>query len=50
MHVHDEIVVELPESVGADIHEFERIMAAVPEWAAGFPIAVEGWKGRRYRK
>lgn len=49
MHCHDEAVAELPEGVG-DPHEFCRIMAEAPLWAAGFPIAAEGFASRRYRK
>lgn len=50
MHVHDEIVAEVPCDSAHTLAEFEKIMAAVPEWAPGFPIAVAGWEGERYRK
>lgn len=48
--VHDEIVVEVEESRRWDLSLFEAYMKQVPPWAQGLPIAVEGWKGRRYRK
>jgi DNA polymerase len=51
LHVHDEIVVEVNEKAPAGAaSEVFRIMAQVPTWAEGLPIAVEGWRGRRYRK
>jgi DNA polymerase len=51
MHVHDEIVCEIPETLpDAAWGVFEVAMAEVPDWAAGLPVAVEAWRGRRYRK
>jgi DNA polymerase len=51
MHVHDEIVAEVSNAApNTDLSLFEAIIAQVPAWAAGLPIAVEGWKGKRYRK
>ena len=49
LHVHDEIVVEENEGSGMQIG-VERAMKEAPAWAAGLPIAVEGWTGRRFRK
>ena len=48
-HVHDEIVCEV-EQDRADPREIERLMAVVPAWAEGCPVAAEGFAGRRYRK
>lgn len=58
LHVYDEIVVEIPAlppmPAGVpdpQIAQVERIMSAVPHWAAGWPVrASGGWRGRRYRK
>lgn len=49
MHVHDEIVCEVPDGFGS-IEEMEAIMREVPAWAEGFPVDVEGFECRRYRK
>jgi DNA polymerase len=46
--VHDEIISEAPEN--KSLEEFERLMEIVPEWGSGCPIAVEGYKAKRYRK
>lgn len=50
MHVHDEIVCEVPDTETRGIDEFEAIMAWPPDWADDCPIAVEGWIGERYKK
>lgn len=47
--VHDEVVAQVREGWG-DVKEFEQILTALPKWAAGFPVAAEGWRGFRYRK
>lgn len=51
MHVHDEAVVEIPKEAPDDVvTHIEHLMATVPAWAAGLPMAAEGWRAARYRK
>ncbi len=49
LHVHDEVVCEVPEGC-ADTDKFREIMTALPDWAAGLPIAAKAWTGPRYIK
>ncbi len=50
-HVHDEVVVEIPESSGPDtLRKAEQLMAILPEWATGLPLAAEGFRAKRFRK
>ena len=49
LHVHDEIVAEVKKDRG-DLDQFCSIMAHVPPWAFGLPVAADGWRGERYKK
>ena len=49
MHIHDEVVVEVPKGFGS-LEEVEHIMSQVPAWAKGLPVSAEGWRGERFRK
>lgn len=47
MHVHDEIVVETATATVAEICE---LMAITPDWAAGLPLAADGYACDFYQK
>lgn len=49
LSVHDEALAEAPTGLGS-VEEFEHIVAEVPDWAYGLPVAAEAWSGVRYRK
>jgi DNA polymerase len=49
LHVHDEARAEVPRGFGSKA-ECERIMAELPRWAAGLPVAVECDELERYHK
>lgn len=51
MHIHDEAVVEIPTSCDdRTLERIEGLMTAAPAWAAGLPMAAEGWRAKRYQK
>ena len=47
LHVHDEIVAEVPEGFGST-EEFAHIMTRAPSWALTLPIAAKAWAGLRF--
>jgi DNA polymerase len=49
LHVHDEVVAEVPEGFGS-AEEFTRLMTRNPSWALELAIAAKAWTGSRYTK
>lgn len=50
LHVHDEIVTDVPNEPQYSAAELERLMCELPDWAEGFPLASEGQELERYAK
>lgn len=50
LHVHDEIITELPDSDHTLVETQAKIMAKPPAWCAECPVAVEGFAAPRYLK
>ena len=52
LHAHDELVAEIKSSDSANLSTALTMYMTegLPAWAAGLPVAAEGWIGRRYRK
>ena len=49
--VHDEVLLLVDEQNGESaMKDVVRIMIKPPSWAPDFPLAAEGWHGKRYRK
>jgi DNA polymerase len=49
LHVHDEVVAEVPDGFGSE-EDFLRILTEVPLWATGLPVAAKARSGRRFCK
>lgn len=49
-HIHDEVILEVPEDSTMDLEEAVRLMCTLPEWAEGLPLDAAGFGGSYYRK
>ena len=50
LHVHDEIIAEVPDTPKFSAEGLAKHMSAVPLWAMGLPLSAAGFETRRYRK
>lgn len=50
LSVHDELVTEAPDSPEFNDEHLSAIMATVPVWSEGLPLAAAGYESYRYRK
>lgn len=48
--VHDEVLTEAPDHPDWNREHLAAIMARVPDWAEGLPLAAAGFESDRYRK
>jgi DNA polymerase len=49
--IHDEVLLLVEEQNGESaMDDVIKIMTTPPAWAPDFPLAAEGWTGKRYRK
>ena len=49
--IHDEVLLLVEEQNGQSaMDDVVNIMTTPPPWASDFPLAAEGWHGKRYRK
>ncbi len=49
-HVHDEVVMEVPEDSEKNLEEAIKLMCTLPDWAEGLPLNAAGFEGHYYRK
>lgn len=50
LSVHDELLTETPDDPRYSADDLGRMMATVPAWAKGIPLAASGFETVRYRK
>lgn len=49
-HVHDEVILEVPEESGKNLEEAIRLMCTLPAWAEGLPLNAAGFESHYYMK
>ncbi len=49
-HIHDEVILEVPENSGRTLDEAVNIMCRLPKWATGLPLNADGFASQYYKK
>ncbi len=49
-HIHDEVILEIPDGSGQSLDDAVKIMCSVPPWATGLPLNADGFEGNYYKK
>lgn len=49
-HIHDEVILEIPEHGTQNLDDAISIMCRVPPWAPGLPLNADGFEGAYYKK
>ena len=49
-HIHDEVILEVPEDSGRTLEEAVSCMCCLPGWAAGLPLDADGFESYYYKK
>lgn len=49
-HIHDEVILEVPENSGRTLDEAIHVMCRLPAWAEGLPLSADGFETYYYKK
>lgn len=49
-HVHDEVIMEVPEESDKNLDDAIKLMCTLPPWAEGLPLNAAGFEGHYYMK
>lgn len=49
-HVHDEVIMEVPENSNRNLDDAIRLMCTLPSWAEGLPLNAAGFESHYYMK
>lgn len=49
-HIHDEVILEVPENSGQTLEEAIAVMCRLPPWAHGLPLNADGFESHYYMK